>query len=264
MKKKLYVGTNNKMTMTIAETKNFITELRELTADISRDEMRLFVIPSYTAISAAADCAGDGITIGAQNMCWEERGQFTGEISPLMLEEVGAALVMTGHSERRHIFRETDEEENKKVISALTHGFISLLCIGETGEEKARGESDEALRRQIIKGFLGVNPSYIDRGMIWVAYEPVWAIGVGGKPAEPEYVFRRHEKIREALAFVFGIERAEKVPILYGGSVNNENAPKLIAGGDVDGLFIGRSAWRAENFSSIIREVLPVFKVKEK
>jgi len=262
--KKLYIGTNNKMTMTIAETRRFITGLREAAADISRDEMELFVIPSYTAIAAAVECARGEIRIGAQNMGWEERGQFTGEISPLMLAEVGAQIVMAGHSERRHVFRETDEEENRKVLCALAHGFTALLCIGETAEEKAAGRSDAALREQTLRGLEGVDPALAAAGRVWVAYEPVWAIGVSGTPAAPAYAFERHEGIRAALGEVLGEQAAQRVPVLYGGSVNPENAPLLIRGGQVDGLFIGRSAWDAGRFSGIIHDVLPLYREKNR
>ena len=129
--KKLYFGSNLKMYKTIENTVNYLTELESLTKDISRDEIQMFIIPSYTTLDRASKAVDHkNIKIGAQNMHWEEEGQFTGEISPVMLKEVGCDLVMIGHSERRHVFNVTDEEENKKVLSAINHGFIALLCIG--------------------------------------------------------------------------------------------------------------------------------------
>ena len=118
-------------------------------------------------------------------MHWEERGQFTGEISPLMLQELDLQIVEIGHSERRHIFRETDIEENKKVISAISHGFIALLCVGETGDDKEMDIGDERLRQQLKVGLRGLGEA--DCGRLWVAYEPVWAIGVNGIPARSDY-----------------------------------------------------------------------------
>ena len=128
---KLYLGTNTKMYKTIADTVSFLTKLSENTKDLSRENLELFVIPSYTTLKDARACVSkESITIGAQNMGWEDQGQFTGEISPLMLKEVDIQITEIGHSERRHVLHETDEEENRKVLCALSHGFTALLCIG--------------------------------------------------------------------------------------------------------------------------------------
>ena len=156
MAKMCCLGSNNKMTMTIRETVDYLRALDFLTAQLPRESLRLFFIPSFTALSAASACAG-GIDLGAQNMCWEERGQFTGEVSPLMLREVGVSIVEIGHSERRHIFGETDEMANRKVLCALSHGFTPLLCVGETAEQRACGIADEILRIQLIRGLRGVS-----------------------------------------------------------------------------------------------------------
>ena len=154
MKKKFYFGTNTKMYKTIKDTRAFVSELQELTKDISRDDITLFVIPSYTTLKDANELKNeDLLMIGAQNMGWEEQGQFTGEISPLMLQEIGTDLIMVGHSERRHVLGETDEQENKKVICALNHNFTTLLCVGETEEQKEYGISEEIIRIQLKKDF---------------------------------------------------------------------------------------------------------------
>lgn len=254
---RLYIGTNTKMYMNISQTVDFLTKLHGLTKDISRKKIKLFVIPSYTALDAARKCVPkESISIGAQNMCWEEQGQFTGEISPLMLQEVGVQIVQIGHSERRHIFKETDIEENKKVLSALKHGFTPLLCIGETREQKEKKISDEILRIQIKMGLNQVTPEQSKK--VLIAYEPVWAIGVGGTPASKEYADEKHKVIKQTLIKLFG-DNGKDIPVLYGGSVNNQNASELISMPHIDGLFIGRSAWDADNFNKIIREVLPLF-----
>ncbi len=253
--KKLYIGTNTKMYKTIAETESFLIHLDALTADLSREELLLFVIPSFTTLDRARKCVSkQSVMLGAQNMCWEERGQYTGEISPLMLKETGTELVEIGHSERRHVFGETDEMENKKVLCALEYDLRVLLCIGETAEQKRLGLSDEVLRTQLKVGLYMV-PNDKAESLI-IAYEPVWAIGVSGVPASAEYVAEKHGVIRAELMELFGEEAAKKIPILHGGSVNNENAVELIKLPDVDGLFIGRSAWEAENFNKIIRACL--------
>ncbi len=255
---KLYLGTNTKMYKTIFDTVDFLTRLDTLTSDIDREKLELFVIPSFTSLEAARKCIpANKISLGAQNMCWEDSGQFTGEISPVMLREVGVKIVEIGHSERRHILRETDFEENKKVLTALSHGFTALLCIGETEEQKELGMSDEVLRIQLKAGLHGVAPEQAEN--LWVAYEPVWAIGVNGKPASKEYADEKHAVIKQTLTELFGKEAGGDIPTLYGGSVNKENAEGLIEMPHIDGLFIGRSAWDAKNFNEIIRRVFPLF-----
>lgn len=252
---KIFLGTNTKMYKTIAETKEFLAELCALTQDISRDEMTLFVIPSFTALQESRKTVnGDEILLGAQNMGWEDVGPFTGEISALMLKEIGIQIAEIGHSERRHILSESDEMENKKVLCALKHGLTPLLCIGETKEQRANGISAEILRMQLKVGLKDV--SINDSDKLWIAYEPVWAIGASGIPATANYVAKMHGVIRQTLVELFGADSAHQIPILYGGSVNAQNASELICVPDVDGLFIGRSAWQAKNFNAIIRDVL--------
>ena len=167
MQKKIYFGTNLKMYKTIADTVDYLQKLVSNTKDISRDRIELFVIPSYTSLYKAVESIDrSDIKLGAQNMCWEDQGQFTGEISPLMLKEIGLDLVMIGHSERRHVFGESDTEENKKVKAALNHGFIALLCIGETLEEKNFGISEEVLRTQLKIVFtMSLYPRSINYGL---------------------------------------------------------------------------------------------------
>ena len=260
MAEKLYLGTNTKMYKTIAQTLEFLTRLDARTKDIDRSKLELFVIPSFTTLeSARKSVPKESIRLGAQNMGWEEQGEYTGEISPLMLKEVGVEIVEIGHSERRHKLGETDEQENKKVLCALEHGFTALLCIGETAAQKSYDLGPETLRTQLKIGLHGVKPEQASKLM--VAYEPVWAIGVGGQPASAEYAARMHRVIRDTLVELLG-EAGKSVPSLYGGSVNPQNANELIVLPEVDGLFIGRSAWDAENFDRIIRQVLPLYFAK--
>lgn len=251
--KKIYIGTNTKMYKTIKDTVDFVTTLAEKTKEIPRDKMEVFVIPSYTAIGPSREAVSeDLITIGAQNMHWAQQGQFTGEISPLMLQEVGVEIIELGHSERRHKMGELDIDINKKVLSSLSNGFRPLLCIGETKDQKDAGEALKALRLQLKIGLDGVKAEDITK--IMVAYEPVWAIGVEGIPASPEYAEEIHKAIRVLLMELLG-EKSESIPLLYGGSVNNDNFSELISREEVDGLFIGRSAWDADNFAKIISAV---------
>ncbi len=255
---KLYLGTNTKMYKTISDTITFLTELKSLTGDIDRNKLELFVIPSYTSLETAKRIVPGGkIKLGAQNMCWAEEGQFTGEISPLMLKEIGIDIIEIGHSERRHILGETDEDEKKKVTAAIQHGFTPLLCIGETLEQKNYGISNEILSIQLKVGLSQLNREQASG--LWVAYEPVWAIGVNGIPADEGYADEKHAFIKQTLISMFGEETGNDIPVLYGGSVNNGNAELLIRKPNIDGLFIGRSAWDAKNFNSIIRSVLPLY-----
>lgn len=255
--KKIYFGTNLKMYKGIQDTVSYLKELNTLTYDLDRGLITLFVIPSYTALEhACASVDQNYIHLGAQNMCWEDQGQFTGEISPLMLEELGLHIIELGHSERRHIFNETDQILNLKVKSALSHQFTALLCVGETGEEKALEISDEVLKTQLKSGLHGLSPQ--DAEHIWIAYEPVWAIGVNGLPASSSYAEEKHHLIRSTLIDIFG-ENGRHIPILYGGSVNPDNANELIIQPHIDGLFVGRSAWNASSFNSLIRRAISAY-----
>lgn len=252
---KFIFGTNTKMYMGIADTINYVRHLNmEMTYE-NLTGIKVFVLPSFPAIEPAAkEVAGSGLLIGSQNIGWESEGAFTGEVSPLMLREAGASIVMIGHSERRHILGETDELVNKKVRCAFAHGFTVLLCIGETREEKEAGIADEILSVQIKRDLNGVKLDCLEK--LWVAYEPVWAIGAGGEAAGVEYVCERHRGIRAALNKVFVCETTGKIPLLYGGSVSQQNAEELALLPEVDGLFVGRAAWHAESFGEIIKRVI--------
>lgn len=252
--KKLYFATNLKMYKGIRETVSYLSQLEQLTADMDPETVQLFVIPSYTSLpDAVRSLRHKRLLLGAQNMCWEEKGQFTGEISPLMLQELGISIVELGHSERRHVFGETNAMINQKVIAGLKSGFTVLLCVGETEEEKNWGISDETLRIQLKTGLKDIPPGLT--GRLWIAYEPVWAIGINGQPASVEYARDKHELIRNTLYEIAGTDGRE-IPLLYGGSVNPSNADALILQPSVDGLFVGRSAWNAADFNALIRSAI--------
>lgn len=255
--KKIYLGTNLKMYKTIQQTVDYLKGLQSYAQDIDRDKVTVFAIPSFTALDQASSLIFEKkILLGAQNMCWEEKGQFTGEISPCMLQEIGIDIVEIGHSERRHVMGENDFDENKKVLSALSHGFIALLCIGETLKQKQYDLCDEVLSTQLKIGLHNINDSDLNR--IWIAYEPVWAIGEKGSPSSPEYANQKHAVIRSVLEKLFP-KKAGEIPILYGGSVNINNCEGYAAMPEINGLFVGRAAWDEKNFNTLIRSVLPVF-----
>lgn len=255
-KKTLYFGSNLKMYKTAAETAAYVEGVANLTADLESTPVTRFLIPSFTSLPAAGAKAHSGLLLGAQNMHWEDNGQFTGEVSPRMLQELGfVRIIEIGHSERRHVFHETNYECNRKVLSALAHGFTALLCVGETAEEKEFGVSDEVLAMQTKIGLAGVPAEAIADSRVWLAYEPVWAIGVGGKPADPDYVALRHARIRQTICQLYP-SAGSGAPILFGGSVNSSNTNSYIQLDDVDGLFVGRAAWEAETFNALLRQVL--------
>ncbi len=252
---KIFLGTNWKMHKTVQETREYLNTLLSLNIGLDNSKVQLFVIPPYTSLWDARDCLTDTkILLGAQNMHWEDQGAFTGEISPLMLEEIGIDIVELGHSERRQYYNETDQEINKKVHTALKYRFTPLVCIGEKDRHKQFSGSEEIVREQLKTILAQVDIKDISN--IWIAYEPVWAIGEQGKPAEPSYVAEIHQVIREVLVELYHQKAAKGVNIFYGGSVNLANAYQLIKQDNVDGLFIGRSAWSADSFTAIINHLL--------
>ena len=247
---RLYLGTNTKMYKTIAETTSFLTQLRRLTEDLADSPLTLFVIPSFTSLeSANRITSGSHIRLGAQNMCWEDQGQFTGEISPVMLKEVGVSVVEIGHSERRHVFRENDFDQEKKTAKAAQSGFTPLLCIGETLTQREYGLSGETLSTQLKVGLHSVTAEQAEH--LWIAYEPVWAIGTG-QTASDEDIRMVHTLVRELLSSLLG-SNGIGIQILYGGSVKPDNAKAILSLDNVDGLLVGGASLQAQSFADIVR-----------
>jgi triosephosphate isomerase len=238
------------MNKTAAEARAYVAGLIDLLPPPG-DDLSLFFIPPFTALAAAREAIGDApLLLGAQNMHSAESGAYTGEVSADMLTEFGVDLVELGHSERRAAFGETDAAVNAKVKTALRHGLRPLVCVGDTAPERDAGASVESIVRQVKLAFAGLDSAAVGRCL--VAYEPVWAIGERGVPAPPEHVSVAHAAIRRALQ-----ERTtHPAPILYGGSVNADNAARFAMEQEVDGLFVGRAAWTARGLASIVREVV--------
>jgi triosephosphate isomerase len=188
------------------------------------------------------------ILVGAQNIHWEDKGAFTGEISASIARDAGAFVALIGHSERRHVFGETDEQAGKKVAAALRARLTPMLCVGEKLEERERGATEEVVLRQLAAGLASVDSTQATD--LAIAYEPVWAIGTG-KNATPDDASVVHKAIRRYLAERLG-EKAKHTPILYGGSVNRGNAAALLAASDVDGLLVGGASLDAVGWSSIV------------
>ena len=243
--KRFYLGSNWKMNKTIREMEEYLPQFAAFAAQYPGTQF--FAIPPYTHLQLANKLLKDtSVKLGAQNAHWLPFGPYTGEISPDWLKDFGVEIVELGHSERRAYYNENDWDLNKKVQATQSRGLTALLCIGENRQEKDFGVTEEVLRRQ-LKIALKDNKA----PELWVAYEPVWAIGEGGTPAEPDYVEQVHGMIRKALCELFGGE-GKKVPLLYGGSVNPGNCAALAELDHVNGLFIGRSAWDIRQFKKIV------------
>lgn len=248
MTRPLLLGTNLKMTQTARETAAFVGDL--VRAVSPEPDTRLFVIPSFTSLPAATERRGDArLWIGAQNMFWAPEGAYTGEISAKMLTALGVDLVLLGHAERRGLFHETDQDLNKKVTAALEAGLRVLLCVGETGEERQYGVGEETVARQLKIALHGLAAEA--SSMLQIAYEPVWSIGAGGSPATPADVTPIAARVRATLDGVFG-EAGAAVSLLYGGSVDPNNAAGFTALPEIDGLFVGRACWTVDGFRATL------------
>ena len=247
----LIVG-NWKMHKTISETITLINTIKGgLHTAIDVD---IAVCPPFTALPAASELLRDSrIDLGAQDMHYETEGAFTGEISPLMLKDVGCRYVILGHSERRVIFKETDELVNKKVLAALKYSFIPIVCIGETLEEREARKAFEVVKRQFDTALKNLDVKEMER--VVIAYEPVWAIGTG-RTATPEQAEQMHSYIRRLLHEKCGEEIAQKVKILYGGSVKPDNIAQLMEKPNVNGALVGGASIKAESFIQIVTNSL--------
>jgi L-erythrulose 1-phosphate isomerase len=239
-------GTNFKMNQTPAESAAFY---RQLAASISvPEDARLFVLPPFTSLDAVAEIAGvapHAIWIGAQNAHWAPEGAYTGEISLRMLLALGVDLVLLGHAERRQNFHEIDADLDQKALAALGAGLRVLFAVGETADERAYGVGAETVARQLKIGLHDVTPEQL--GLVHIGYEPVWSIGAGGTPATPDAVEPMASLLRHVLGELFGAPGRD-IPILYGGSVDPNNAGAFTALPNVDGLFIGRAGWTVEGY----------------
>lgn len=214
------------------------------------DDVEVAVFPSFASLSdAARELKGSSIELGAQNLYFEEKGAFTGEISTLMLKGI-CKYAIIGHSERRNIFHETDEMVNKKLIAALEHGIIPIFCIGEKLDEREKGIERNVVQNQLKKGLEGIGKYRIAKMVI--AYEPVWAIGTG-KNATPEQAQEMHAFIKSFLKKECGNDVAKNIRVIYGGSVKPDNIEGLIRQKDIDGALVGGASLDAEGFAKIVK-----------
>jgi len=247
MRKRLIAG-NWKMNMLRGEAGELARVVVERTGGLA-EKIDIILAPPFTALDAVGDeLRGSRVMLAAQNVFWEERGAFTGEISPGMLADAGCSWVIIGHSERRHILRETDEMVRMKIGASLKAGLRVIVCVGETLGERAEGHTIKAVDAQVVKALTGVDID--DPGDLVIAYEPIWAIGTGhhATPAEAEFV---QSAIREIAGNILG-DLAARIRIVYGGSVNEENIRDLLAEPDIDGALVGGASLKAESMARIV------------
>jgi triosephosphate isomerase len=245
----LLFGTNWKMHKTIREATQYAERLQARIPELD-GRAQIFVIPPYTSIAAVRQASHGTFWVGAQNMHWAEWGPYTGEVSAPMLKEIGVDLVEIGHAERRQYFNEDDASVNQKVQMALRFGLRPLICVGENAEDKRYGVERETVARQLR---IALHEIKAERApQLIIAYEPSWAVGEAGAIATPEYVAYMMCACRDVLASLFGLQNAAGIPILYGGSVLGKDAPRLLSGGGVNGLFVGRAALDPDSFADLV------------
>ncbi len=256
---KPFLAGNWKMHKTIPEAVEMVKALKEESPQLTDAE--LVVIPPYTMLSEVKKVIeGSTIQLGAQNIFWEEKGAFTGEVSPPMLKDAGCQYVTIGHSERRQYFGETNETVNKKIKAALVHELTPIMCIGESLEEKEKGNTMDKVETQINSGLEGLGKDEIRR--IVIAYEPIWAIGTGvtATPSQAEEV---HSFIRKKLTEKYGNEIASYAIILYGGSVKPANTYFILKENNINGALVGGASLEADSFIQITKEAIKAYKEKK-
>ncbi|MDR1695335.1 MAG: triose-phosphate isomerase [Endomicrobium sp.] len=247
MRKPLMAG-NWKMNKTVSEAVSVASALKTAVSDVK--DVEILICPTYTALFAVSnEIKETNINLGAQNLFWEPKGAFTGEISPAMVKDSGCSHVIIGHSERRQYFGETDETVNKRVKAAFAAGLIPIVCVGETLKEREDNVTFKVIETQIKGGLAGLTESESSSAVI--AYEPVWAIGTG-KTASPEQAQEVHAFIRKLYSETYK-DAADKVRILYGGSVNPANVSELMKQPDIDGGLVGGASLEAESFAKLVK-----------
>jgi triosephosphate isomerase (TIM) len=243
------VAGNWKMNKTVAEARDLVSKMSAQLQEVANVEKVL--CPPFTSLPAlSAMLAGSDIGLGAQNMHWEEKGAFTGEIAPGMVKEF-CRYVIIGHSERRAYFGETDENVNRKLRAALKFDLTPIVCVGETLDQYESGLTSEVVRRQISLGLADTDPAFATR--LVVAYEPVWAIGTGKASSAENANTVLALVIRPALSDLFGAEAAQSIRILYGGSVTASNASEFFSQSDIDGALVGGASLKADEFIGITK-----------
>jgi triosephosphate isomerase len=243
------VAGNWKMNKTVEEARSLVLSMSLKLREIEGVE-KVLCPPFPALLAVSAMLQGTNIGLGAQNMHWEEKGAYTGEIAPNMVAEF-CQYVIIGHSERRAYFGETDQTVNRKVHAALTHGLILIVCVGETEDEYESGRTGEVVRRQISQGLADVDPARA-AGLV-IAYEPVWAIGTGKASSAENANAVLADHIRPVLAGLFGADTAQAIRIQYGGSVTASNADEFFSQPEIDGALVGGASLKVDEFIGIVK-----------
>ena len=242
------IAGNWKMHLTRKEAKDLASSIKKgLDPDLKHE---VLLAPTFTNLEVVKNTIGNSrILLSAQNMCWEEKGAFTGEVSPIQLKDIGCDYVIIGHSERRKIFGETDEILNKKIKSALKNSLKIIFCIGETLEERENQQTYRILQTQLQNGLKDISKDEISK--IVIAYEPVWAIGTG-KTATPDQAEDAHIFVRKEMERLYNKNTSDNIRILYGGSVKAENIDELMSRPNIDGALVGGESLKADKFLRVI------------
>ncbi len=266
------IAGNWKMNKTSSEAVELVKKLKTLVKDVDPKKREIVVCPAFTALCSVAwelngckvndkddnnkkisnksrENKTNNISLGAQNLHFEDAGAFTGEVSAQMLKELGCRSVIIGHSERRQLFSDTNQSVNKKIFAALKHGLLPIVCVGETLQERENNKTKEVIRKQISESLKGIDLTNVDKNnnfnKIVIAYEPIWAIGTG-KTASPE-------QAQEVHTFIRSLIRSDSTRILYGGSVKPDNISSLMKQKDIDGALVGGASLDAESFAKIVK-----------
>ena len=243
------IAGNWKLQNTVQEALDLVGELKKNVSDV--EGVEIIVGPVFTALcSVASELKGSNISVTSQNVFWEEKGAFTGEVAPAMLKDVGCSHAIIGHSERRQYFGETDETVNKRIKAALKAGLIPIVCVGEVLEERESGRTMDVVEAQVRRGLDGLGQEDMQR--IIIAYEPVWAIGTG-KTATPEQAEDVHKAVRDIISEIAGQNISQEIRILYGGSVKPDNVDELMSQADIDGALVGGASLNADSFARIVK-----------
>ncbi|MFO7731212.1 MAG: triose-phosphate isomerase [Spirochaetia bacterium] len=246
--RKPYIAGNWKMHKTRVEA---CDDAADLVKQVKGVDHKVMIAPSFTSLGVVSEVVkGSNVILGAQNMAAAEEGAHTGEISPLMLKECGVETVILGHSERRHVYGESDQLINTKVKLALQHGFEVILCIGETLEEREASKAESVVKEQLSSGLQDVKAEQLEK--VVIAYEPVWAIGTG-KTATPEDADAIHKVVREEIENLYDHAAAEQMIIQYGGSVKPKNIASLMNKENIDGALVGGASLKTETFVPIVK-----------
>jgi triosephosphate isomerase (TIM) len=249
--RKPFVAGNWKMNMDSQTGVALAKGVAEGSAGVAGDSVTVAVIPPFVYLPAVGQAvSASSVAIGAQDVYFEEKGAFTGEISTAMLKDVGCTYVLCGHSERRHVLGESDEIVNKKMLASLAGGLLPILCVGELLEERDAGEMEKVVERQVRAGLAGFDAEKLSA--VTIAYEPVWAIGTG-RTATREQAQEVHAFIRKLLVEMYDEKTAGEMRILYGGSVKPDNAKELMSEADVDGCLVGGASLKPDDFNQIIQ-----------